>query len=185
MFSEILTRCSSVLLENGNLLRKISFPAIILPISVFINALLIHSAASVFLIAILWMLGFPLSSGVTLYFVVLVAVGLLGLGMGLFVAILNVYFRDLGQFVAVFLTLFFWLNPIVYFKDPKTMGRTLNFLIELNPFHHYILAAQWALHAGLPPSPEALPLMAALPVAVFLMGASFFSNQRRAVLDEL
>jgi lipopolysaccharide transport system permease protein len=184
LFSEILSRCSTALLENANLLTKLSFPAIILPVSVFANAVATYTAASVFLMALLWLLGFPLGAGVTLYFAVLLAVALLALGLGLFAAILNVYFRDLGQFIAVFLQLFFWLNPIVYFKETEGMGVSLQRLIELNPFHHYILAAQWACFAGAGPSPDALPLMVAMPVVVLMAGASYFSNQRRAVLDE-
>jgi lipopolysaccharide transport system permease protein len=185
LFSEILGRCSTTLLENANLLRKLSFPAILLPVSVFLNALMTYSAATVFFLALLLILGFPLGGGATLYFVILLAVACLGLGLGLFVAILNVYFRDLGQFVTIFLQLFFWLNPIVYFKETEGMAVFLQKLIELNPFHHYILASQWACFAGAGPSPDAVPLMVALPVIALMAGASFFSHQRRAVLDEL
>lgn len=184
LFAEILQRSSNVLLENANFLRKLSFPAIILPLSVFLNALLLYGAASVFLVVMLFVLQVPVGGFVLLYFPVLVAVGLLALGIGLVLSVLNVYLRDLGQFVVIFLQLFFWLNPVVYYKEQLGDGPLL-MILEANPFHHFISAAQAACLSSAPPAPETIPLLIIMPMAALILGYRFFDSQRRAVLDEL
>lgn len=184
LFAEVLTRSSTVLLENANFLRKLSFPAIILPLSVFLNALLLYGTASVFLVLMLFVLQIPVGGFWTLYFFVLVAVGLFALGLGLFLSVLNVYFRDLGQVLAIFLSLFFWLNPIVYYKEQLGDGLLLT-ILEANPFHHFITAAQAACHVATAPTPEVIPLLVVLPIGTLILGYRFFEAQRRAVLDEL
>ena len=79
--------------------------------------------------------------------------GLVGMGLGLILSGLNVFFRDTVQFLAVVMQVLFWFNPIVYFKDIvfgdhpdhplmllERLGRVL---LVLNPFERFISANQW------------------------------------------
>jgi lipopolysaccharide transport system permease protein len=183
LFSEIVSRCSTVLLENANFLRKLAFPAVILPVSVFINAMLVHGVSAIFLMTLLTVLGKAPFDTVLLYFLPLLGMALTALGLGMILSVLNVYFRDAAQFLQIILQLLFWMLPIVYFRE--TMPEWVINFIDINPLSYPIRAAQAAFDAALSPTRDDIPHMVLLPFATLLIGYRFFSSQRRAVLDEL
>ena len=183
LFSEIVSRCSTVLLENANFLRKLAFPAVILPISVFINALLIHGVSAVFLMVLLTALGKAPFDTLLLYFLPLLAMAFTALGLGMILSVLNVYFRDAAQILQIILQLLFWMLPIVYFRE--TMPDWVISFIDINPLSYPIRAAQAAFDSALAPTRDDIPHMILLPFGMLLLGYRFFSSQRQAVLDEL
>jgi len=183
-FAEIVGRCNTVLLENANLLRKIAFPAWLLPVTVFSTSLMIHGIASLFLIGLLFVLGHPLGGVVSLYFLALLGMALVGLGCGYVLAIGNIYLRDLGQIVSLALQVAFWFNPIVFYME-QIEGSWVGRMVEWNPLHHFVMAAQAACGAGRGPGPDAIPLMVLLPIVLLSLGFRFFQRHRRDVLDEL
>ena len=114
LFAEVVTRSLTMFVDSGNLMKKMAFPRVCLPIiiggsSLVNNLLLLVTAIGVFLLighpptlAMLWL---PLLIGVNLAF---------GLGIGLILGVLNVFVRDVSQVMMVVLQLLFWLTPIVY-----------------------------------------------------------------------
>lgn len=114
LFAEILSRMQVVFIENANLLKKVTFPRICLPIiiilSCILNFLIIFSLFIIFLIVTG---NFP---GINfVYFLpVLVIQILFASGLGVTLGVLNVFFRDVGQFVTVLLQFWFWFTPVVY-----------------------------------------------------------------------
>ena len=114
LFAEITGRAQNMFLENANLLKKLSFPKLCLPVVVVANGLLNFSIIfGLFTAFLLISDNFP-----GLPFVALVPlVALLmafAIGLGITLGVLNVFFRDVGQFFGIFLTFWFWLTPIVY-----------------------------------------------------------------------
>jgi lipopolysaccharide transport system permease protein len=114
LFAEILNRCSTLFIENGNILKKLAFPKIALPLIVIGSALVNNLLLFIAILIIFGILGHPPS--ITLIWLpaltlitVAFAVGL-GLGLG----VLNVFIRDIGQVVPVAMQFLFWLTPVVY-----------------------------------------------------------------------
>ena len=114
LFSEITLRSQSMFLENANLLKKISFPRICLPVIVLLNA------GINFAIILALFFGFLLISGRLPGMALLALIPLLlvqvifAAGLGMILGILNVFFRDVGQMFGICLQFWFWLTPIVY-----------------------------------------------------------------------
>lgn len=114
LFSEITLRSQTMFLDNANLLKKISFPRICLPVIVLCNA------AINFAIIIGLFLGFLLITGRWPGMALLALIPLIALqmmfcaGLGMILGVLNVFFRDVGQLFAICLQFWFWLTPIVY-----------------------------------------------------------------------
>lgn len=194
LFSEILTRSGNVLLENGNFLRKLAFPAEILPLSIFVNAFILHGISAVFLMGLLLVLGVPLGPTALCYFLVMLGMGAMALGLGLFVSIINVYVRDFGQFLQILLQFLFWMLPILWYRED--MGPFIQMLFDWNPLSYFIRAGQAMLapgaemlsprgHVVVPPGAHDLPHMILWPTVLLTLGAMFFRQQRQAVLDEL
>ena len=110
-FSTVINRASFVMIENGNIIKKVYFPREILPLS------LVTSETVNFLISSILILLFALGYGVHLnilyilfYPLVLLVQYVLLLGISLIVSSVTVYFRDLQHFIGVLLQLFFLCN---------------------------------------------------------------------------
>lgn len=114
LFTEILSRSQNMFLESANLLKKVKFPKICLPAIIssvaVVNFFIIFSLFMIFLIITNQFPGL-----VTLHMVpVLVIQVLFSISLGMVVAILNVYFRDVGQLFTILTQFWFWLTPIIY-----------------------------------------------------------------------
>ena len=114
LFSEIFGRSLTVFIDNGNLIKKMAFPKLALPLitigSAFVNFLLLF----VMMFVVFGFLGhLPFHALHWIPLLVILTVGL-ALGMGLFFGILNVFIRDIGQVMNIVLQFWFWLTPIVY-----------------------------------------------------------------------
>lgn len=131
LFAEILNRCLTMFIEYGNVLKKISFPKIYLPAVVFGSALVNNLLLAFTVMAIIAFYGFlPSPDWIALFAAMGVCV-LLGFGLGIFLGILNIFSRDVGQVMIVVTNLWFWLTPIVYVRD--VVNSTMGNLLALNP----------------------------------------------------
>ncbi len=114
LFAEITTRGQNMFLEQGNLIKKVSFPRICLPLIVVLSSLL--NFAIIFGLFVLFLVAtgnFPGWVFAALFPVLLLQV-LLSIGLGMILGVLNVFFRDVGQFFNIAIQFWFWLTPIVY-----------------------------------------------------------------------
>jgi len=114
LFADIVSRAQNVFLEHANLIKKISFPRICLPIIVVLNASINFAIIFTLFIAFLLFSGsFPGISFLGIFPVLAIQIGF-AIGLGIIVGVLNVFFRDVGQFFAVLLQFWFWFTPVVY-----------------------------------------------------------------------
>lgn len=184
LFSEIVNRSCSVLVENSNLLKKMALPEEVLFISVFSTSFLVYSISMIALIGFLIMLGQPPSWQVLLVFPIMIALGLSALGLGMVLAVLNLLIRDVGQIVAITLQLAFWSLPIVY--PPSILSAKLQMIVALNPIRGFFSLIQ--LIFGSPQAnfnPDTYWMMVLLPFAAMVMGMAFLRAQRSEILDAL
>jgi lipopolysaccharide transport system permease protein len=184
-FSSSLLESSSVLISGGNLIKKVLFPAEVLPI-VTVLANMVHFLLGLpVLAAFLVYYRAPLSVTDLLWFPVVVATQLLlTVGLALIVSSLTVHFRDLKDLLANLLTFWFFATPIIY---PMTiapgMARTL---LNLNPFTHLAVSYQELLfYAG--PFGHWRWLLALLigSIALFLFGYFLFDRLRDSFAEEV
>lgn len=114
LFSEVLTRCLNVFIENANLLKKISFPRLALPIIVVGSSVVNFILMLIVMFIVLAVLGhFPYQAILWLPLLVFLTLTL-AVGIGLFLGVINVFIRDIGQLMTITLQFWFWLTPIVY-----------------------------------------------------------------------
>ena len=125
LFSEIALRAQNIFLENANLLKKISFPRLCLPVVVVINALLNFCVIfGLFTVFLLLSGNFPGLTYLALAPLLLILVAM-AIGLGVTLGVLHVFFRDVGQFFGIVLQFWFWFTPIVYPVSilPPQIGR--------------------------------------------------------------
>ena len=183
LFAEIVARGQNMFIEQANLIKKISFPRICLPLIAVLNALvnfgIIFGLFIVFLVA---SHNFPGWVFFALLPVLAVQV-LLALGLGMVAGVLNVFFRDVGQFVTIAMQFWFWLTPIVY---PATiLPADVRPLLGWNPMARVIGAYQSVLVQGAAPDWRALFPVFVLAVVLCLFGLRLFRRRAGEMVDEL
>ena len=147
-FSSSLIESSNILIAGGNLIKKVMFPAEVLPI-VSVLANLVHFLFGlIILVVFLIYYKAPLQLSELVWFPVVVLVQLLlTLGLALILSAMTVHFRDIKDILANVLTLWFFATPIIY--PISDINRPLSgtpawakTLINLNPFTHLAVSYQ-------------------------------------------
>jgi len=175
-FSSSILEASNVLISGGNLIKKVLFPAEVLPF-VTVLANMVHFFFGLPILAIfLIYYRRPLDPVELLWFPVIVLVQLLLLlGLSLFVSALTVHFRDLKDILGNLLTLWFFSTPIIY---PMSQAPAqYRWLLNINPMTHLAISYQEVLfYVG--PHGHWKWLMALLVASVFVFLAGYFVFDR-------
>jgi lipopolysaccharide transport system permease protein len=192
-FSASLAESSGVLISGGNLIKKVLFPAEILPI-VTVLANMIHFFFGLVILAgfLIWYQR-PLNPSELALFPVAVAVQLvLTLAFALILSALTVHFRDIRDILSNLLTFWFFATPIIYpyflFEDPKNPGHYVwqATLLKLNPFTHLAISYQEILFfAGPVGHLKWLLLLGVISIAFFLLGYFVFDRLRDTFAEEV
>lgn len=183
LFAEIVGRGQNIFLDNANLLKKISFPRMCLPIITVLNAsvnfAIIFSLFLVFLIFVGFWPGWVIFSLIPILLIQL----LLAIGLGMTLGVLNVFFRDVGQFFGIFLQFWFWLTPIVY---PATiLPESIKSIMVINPMYPLIQAYQGIFVLGQLPDWGTLFYPLVLGVVLCGLGMRLFRQHVGEMVDEL
>ena len=175
-FSSSLLEASNVLIAGGNLIRKVLFPAEVLPIVTVLAGLVHFCFGLPILAAFLIYYRVPLVPADLVWFPLIVVIQLvLTLGIALLVSALTVHFRDVRDLLSNLLTLWFFATPIIYALSqvPDSVRRLLN----LNPFTHLAVSYQEVLfRAG--PFSQWPRLLAVGAGSVFVLGVGYFVFDR-------
>jgi lipopolysaccharide transport system permease protein len=184
-FSTSLLESSGVLISGGNLIKKVLFPAEILPI-VTVLANMVH-----FFFGLPILAGFllyfqrPLHAVELLWFPVAVLVQLiLTTGFALLLSALTVHFRDLRDILSNLLTLWFFATPIIY---PYTIMEAWQMrILNMNPMTHLVISYQEILYFKGPVGHGPLLLaVGAASVVFFLFCYSVFDRLRDTFAEEV
>lgn len=183
LFAEIVGRSQNIFIDNANLLKKLSFPRICLPIIVVVSAtlnfLIIFTLFTLFLI----LTGnFP--GWVFLGILPLLAAQIVfATGLGMVLGVLNVFFRDVGQFFGIVMQFWFWFTPIVY--PLAIVHEKVRALIAWNPMAPMVVAYQDILVSGIAPQWTSLLPVTLIGVALCIFGMRLFRKRAGEMVDEL
>jgi lipopolysaccharide transport system permease protein len=184
-FSSSLTESASVLISGGNLIKKVLFPAEVLPI-VTVLANLVHFLLGLPILAIfLVYYRAPLQLSEIVWFPVVVLVQLLlTVGLALIVSALTVHFRDIKDILSNLLTFWFFATPIIYpMSIAPGYGKQL---LNLNPFTHLAVSYQEILfYPGNFGHWKWLLALGVGSVGLFLAGYFIFDRLRDSFAEEV
>jgi len=183
LFAEITTRATGMFLEHANLLKKLSFPRLCLPVTVVSNAVLNFGIVfGLFTLFLLLSGNFPGWAVLALVPLLLLLV-LFAIGIGITLGVLNVFFRDVGQFFGIFLSFWFWFTPIVY--PISILPDSVRFLMNFNPMARLMAAFQTVLMTGEWPNWTSLWPVVVLATALCVLGLRLFRKRSGEMVDEL
>lgn len=184
-FQTSLVESSGVLISGGNLIKKVMFPAEILPIVTVLSNLVHFLFGLIILIVFLVYYQAPLQPLELLWFPIVVIVQLvLTLGFALILSALTVHFRDIKDILGNVMTLWFFATPIIYsWKNPPAQIRRF---LDLNPFTHLAVSYQEILYFDGPFGHwKWLLALGGGSVALFLFGYFLFDRLRDSFAEEV
>jgi ABC-type polysaccharide/polyol phosphate export permease len=147
-FATSLSDAAGSLLAGGNLIKKVLFPAEVLPIvSVLANMVHFFLGLPILVIFLLWYQHYPSPSDLVWFPVAVVVQLIFSTALGLLLAALTVHFRDIRDILANVLTLWFFATPIIYPHFQPSVQRFKPFF-NANPFTHLAIAYQEILFFG-------------------------------------
>ncbi|MES9901625.1 MAG: ABC transporter permease [Sedimenticola sp.] len=174
LFTEVFGRCTSIFIDNRNLIKKIAFPKIALPLIVTGSALINNLALFTAMFIVFGALG-HLPSLTTLWLAPLTVLTLgIAIGLGLSLGIINVFIRDIGQAVPIILQFWFWLTPVVY--RTEMLPEEYRGLLLLNPITGIVMSYQNILVYS--KSPDISVLLYPVLIAALMLGISLYLYQR-------
>lgn len=156
LFSEILTRCITVFIEQGQTMKKIAFPRLCLPVIIWGNALLNHLLLLAAILAIFLFFGHTPGWAVLSLPLGMLLISAMAFGLGVILGVLNVFARDIGQVMTIIMQLWFWLTPVVY--PVSIIPEAYRPLVEANPVTALVSLYQNALLLNQWPDPQTLIL---------------------------
>ena len=183
LFSDTIMRGQSVFLDNANYLKKVNVPKLCFPIISLCNALVNFGIVFCLFLLFLALIGhFPANTLWAFGLVLILQIGL-SFGLALFLGVLNVFFRDVGQFIGVLLQFWFWLTPIVY--SASILPSWVEPYMACNPMAPIISAYQHLfLQNTIPPWHLLLP---SIIFAIGINGLAWMIYRRcsNEIVDEL
>ena len=183
LFSEVVSRCLTVFIDNGNLMKKMLFPRVNLPLIVAGSALVNNILLFLAILVVFGLLGHIPGRQIAWIPLLIPLTMALGLGVGLLLGVFNVFVRDVGQVVPVILQLAFWLTPIVY--TPTVVPAHLRPLLSLNPMTPLVQSFQNALLFNKVPDLVALSWLALLTFALLAVVLALFRRASAEMVDVL
>jgi lipopolysaccharide transport system permease protein len=183
LFAEIVSRGQNIFIDNANLLKKISFPRMTLPIIAVLNALVNFAIIFGLFLAFLVAAGFWPGWVFVAALAVLAVQLLLAIGLGMVLGVLNVFFRDVGQFFGIFLQFWFWFTPVVY--PASILPEQVKPFMAMNPMYPVIASYQTIFVSQQWPDWSALAYPLVLGLVLCALGLRMYRQHVGEMVDEL
>ncbi len=135
-FADAVSNATNAVMENSYLVKKIVFKVAFLPLIKIFSALIVHLFFIVVLYTLYMVYGYGFDIHWLQVFYYLGATIVLILGISYMTSAVVVFFKDVGQLVAMFLQFGFWLTPIFWMIG--MVPERFQWLVKLNPLYYII-----------------------------------------------
>lgn len=169
---------------NGHLIKKVAFPRELLPISVVVSSMVNFLLALIPLGALMLAFGVTPTPLLALLPLIIVLQLVFLWGLALFLACLQVYFRDTGHIFDVLLLAWFFLSPVFYRVEDLT-EQYARLMYILNPMASFISLYRLVVLYGAPPDTLFVVRLALQVVAVLALGYLFFIRYSHSFAEEV
>ncbi|MBW2121984.1 MAG: ABC transporter permease [Deltaproteobacteria bacterium] len=186
-FAHGLNQCSNSLVGSSNLIKKVFFPRLVIPVSAVLSGVVDSVIAfSVLLVMMAWYGIWPTPAAVLLPLLLLLAFAT-ALGTGMWLSALNVQFRAIRYVVPFFVQLWLFATPVIY-----PMSRVLaliekhglpGWLLGLNPMVGVVGGFRWALLGTETPLGSIIIASSLVALSLLTGGAFYFRRMEKTFAD--
>ncbi len=182
LFSQALNSSGRSMLTNRGLITKVYFPRLVVPLSSVLSGVVDFGISLIVMIGMMIYYQTPLSWAILVIPLLVVLTLVIALGVGLWLAALNVLYRDVAYVLPVLTQLWLFISPVGY--SSASIPENLQLLYAFNPMTGVIEAFRWAM---LGDATTTLGLQIAISVVVGLIllvsGMFFFRRMERTFAD--
>jgi lipopolysaccharide transport system permease protein len=180
-FSSALSETSMTLISNQAIITKVYFPRLILPISSVVTKLVDFAIASVILVGLMFYYGYmPHLAGFLIIPLLLIITFMASVGGGLFLAAINVKYRDVRYALPFFIQILMFVTPVIY---PASIAGKYSFWLALNPMMGVIQNARAALLGTAPINWTLLGISFIACLVLLFVGIYVFKKVERYFAD--
>lgn len=179
--AEGLTRATTSITDHAHMIKKVNFPAAVLPAYVVVSALFNQLVRTVILALGVIFLGDGLSPYFLMVPVFIAVQAVFVLGLAFFLATSNVFFKDTSHWVNAVLLGWMFVTPIFY--PPAAYPQKFQLLLQLNPLAHIVGIYQELILNQRMPDMRQILLTLTFAVLTFVIGYSVFAHHRKRFAD--
>jgi lipopolysaccharide transport system permease protein len=179
-FTGAITQSSNSVIGNTNLISKVYFPRLIIPLASTMVGLIDYAIALIILLGLMLYFGYIPTINIILLPFILFITWILAAGLGFWFSSTNVLFRDVKFLIGFIIQLWLYATPVIY---PLSVAGQFEWLVKLNPMtglietHRAIFLGVSSLQLGL------LAFSAVISIIVFWTGLIYFKSMEKRFAD--
>jgi len=179
-FSTCINSAGNLFLGNRDLMRRPNFaPQTLIVVDALTNLLTFMISLPI-LFALLAFYGRGMTISLVFFPLLVLIQGILTVGLGLIIATLNIFYRDVAHIVSVAIMLVFWLTPIFY--RPEIVPKEYRLLFTLNPLTPLVESYR-AVFFGTPMDWNSLLICCIISVMIYIFGYIIYQRQLPDIID--
>jgi lipopolysaccharide transport system permease protein len=180
-FATSIDQTTVSLLNNANLLTKVYFPRLVMPIASMGRGAVDFCISTILLFVLMGIYGFIPSVSLIVFPVLVVMAVILTLGIGFFLSALCTKYRDIKFAVPFCVQVWFWITPVAY--GIENIPPSYKYIFYLNPMTWIIQGMRWSL-LGVGEMPwQKLIFTCIFSLIIFLSGLFFFRKMENHFAD--
>ncbi len=181
LIGEVMNRSTTLIQSNANYVKKVIFPLEILPVVLVLSALFHCVVSFGILIAARFLLYHSISSTLYLLLPAMLPLVVLAVGIGLFIAAISVYLKDVGNVISVLVTVLMYLSPV--FFPLNAVPKEFRIICEMNPITYMIENIRNIVLYEVSINAVFFAISCAAAFAVFFIGYAVFMRTKEGFAD--
>lgn len=182
IFSNSLNNASQSLISGAEVIKKVYLPKIIIPVASVMVTLVDFLFAALIFIGMIFYYGFiPNFQGLLILPFLLIITVFSSLGLGWFLAAVNVKYRDVRYALPFFIQLLIFVTPVIY--PVSIVPRAYQWILTLNPMTGVVESFKAAFLGTMPISWSGLAISAVVSIIVLILGLAYFLKTERFFAD--
>ena len=169
LFSEGLTRSTNSMVSNSNIMTKVYFPRLILPIAGVLSPIIDFLISISILFIMIFYYGYISKVKILFVPIFIILCIMTSFAIGIWLSALNVKYRDFQYALPFVIQIMLFLSPVVY--SSNILPEKYQILYSLNPMVGVIEGFRWVLVGGSPPE---LKVLISLSIVVILILSGLF-----------
>jgi len=183
LFANSLTSASGSIISNAGLITKVYFPRTILPISTIFAKIIDFMFALTILIAFMFLYKVPVNLNVLWVIPIFFIQQIFTLGLSLFLAAINLIYRDIQYLLSLIVSLWFYLTPVIYPTD--IVPDRFKLIFKLNPMSVITNAYRESILAGGVPNLNSLSIALVVSLVSLFLGFKYFKKLEKTFSDNV
>lgn len=182
LFAQGLTLSSNSLVVDSNLVKKVYFPRLVMPLSGILPPLVDFVIAFLVLVGMMFYFGYAPSVRMFCLPALVILAMMTAAGVGLWLSAINAKYRDIGYAIPFLVQLWLFASPVVY--PASLLPQRFQILYGINPMAGVIEGFRWALLGTEPPS-YLMAVSTAIVIVLLISGMFYFRSSEKNFADVL